>query len=483
MECKFLKKGVLPFLLLLIIYIVSIPVLFVSARTYNWSNYISLCRLGLSICLVSGVLIVYQQQQIISAINIIFASFVLFQFGVPMIFAVNANYHNYYLDIFDISVIIPATLYSILSIIAFTLFLSASFLYKKRNSRRKVLLSNNKAINNKKFVRNISLLIFIVSALIVIPLYTVVMLITVVNGFSQETRGLLASSSIFNLGRVLFFSSTMLNICYSEKQSITKKTVEIIFLIAMLETRIIGNSAEGVVCLLVFIYHKYANEGKRIDIKKTAITFLGIIAIAFAAVYIANSRLSSSNSSFLDMLNSGVIQDLFAEMGFNFFTICFVMQYVPKVSRFQYGLSYINSLLTLIPKTLDTTGYIATIRDNVPVMWLYNLNHVKYDGLLDWGVGFSFIGETYLNFSWFGLIVTAFFAFFIGRIFNNCRHINTPWCKYLQLVLIKALFMMPRQCIIEPIDSLKYSVLFMAMIIIIAHSLFYRTIIIKKDNL
>ena len=483
MECKFLKKGVLPFLLLLIIYIVSIPVLFVSARSYNWSNYISLCRLGLSICLVSGVLIVYQQQKIISAINIIFASFVLFQFGVPMIFAVNANYHNYYLDLFDISVIIPATLYSVLSIIVFTLFLSASFLYKKRNSRRKVLLSNNKAINNKKFVRNISLLIFIVSALIVIPLYSVVMMLTVINGFSQETRGLLASSSIFNLARVLFFSSAMLNICYSERRSLSKRLVEIVFLIAMIETLIIGNRAEGVVCILVFIYHKYANEGKRTDIKKTIITFSGIIAIAFLSVYIANTRLSASGSSFLDILNSGVIQDLFAEMGFNFFSICFVMMYVPKVSGFQYGMSYVNSLLTLIPKTLDPTGYITAIRDNVPVMWLFKLNHVKYSGRYDWGVGFSFIGETYLNFSWFGLIFTALFAFLIGRTFNNCRHIDTPWCKYLQLVMLKALFMMPRQCFIEPLDSLKYSVLFIALAIMLLHKLFYKAVPVENGDL
>lgn len=51
--------------------------------------------------------------------------------------------------------------------------------------------------------------------------------------------------------------------------------------------------------------------------------------------------------------------------------------------------------------------------------WLYNANKYKFGNLLDFGVGFSTIGESFLNFSWFGLIVIFILGFIICKMISR----------------------------------------------------------------
>lgn len=438
-------------------------------------NFLVICRFGFLTSIVCGCFLVLLQKKLVSLINIIYMSYVLFQFGIPIVYAVDPEYSNFYVNLFDSMTVFKSAKYSVYSIIIFTMFLSFSQMHAAEKRKFKTIFQNCRAMRDVKFVRNAGLIILVLSGFVAVPLYTTVAFLTIRNGFSQATRGMLTISPVFNLARALFMPSCTLILCYDNRRNVCRYIVNVLFIIVCVENLIIGNRAEGIAWLLVYIYMNYKSYSIKGKWGRNIYIFSGILFLMVVSVYIAKTRISETSTSLFSVMKNGILRQFVGEAGFNFISICLIIDYVPYLTPFRYGKTYLDSILAMIPKSLDL-GLLSSIRNNLPGIWLVKINHEVFNGLLDFGTGFSFNAETYMNFGWFGLIAVAFFAILICRIVMERTDKPTPWQMYIQLIALMALQTFPRRTFGEILSSLKYSILFIGAYLIVLYKIYNRGI-------
>ena len=448
------KRLVMVFSHLLIIIVINICFIdSLDLRTYGMVYLLySIYTLG---CLLNI------QKKIITPVNILYGTFILFQTGVPIAYFIKENYSNFYMSLFSKELVLNAAKYTLWSIEAFSLIIVMK-LNPNYNKRKNIIFSKISAVNNTKYVYSIARIIFIATSIIIVPLYAYVAYLSVQFGFSQAIRSMVATNSFFNLIRAFFFPSFFLLECYGKEFEFTN-VAKYLYIITCIFALLSGNRADGIVWLITYFY--YDKTETRNTIKNKIIMFLGIIAIIFIAVYIGQTRMGTESVD-----SSSIVINLIGEMGFNFFSICFVMLFVPSVRGFQYGISYLESFICMLPKSCDFLHLFDSMRANLPAQWLYNINHKKFGELLDFGTGFSMIGESYMNFAWGGFLMSGVYAVVLCEVFNGKWMNDSNWEKYVQMIMFLALLTFPRRGFIEFLNIIFYSIFFITLLLV----LFYR---------
>jgi len=440
---------------------------------YTYDVFLRVCKIGLVSIVLESILLVWQQKRIITIINIFFLLFCLFQFGIPICFALDKNYYTYHLVNFDNEILIKASVYTILSMSLLATSFSAMLAHKKRLSKKNLLFKSS-ALNDKKIVTSVSRTIFTLTSIIVLPLYLYVTYLSLSNGFSQQTRAILSSSNLFNIARSLFYSSGILYLCYNnnERQNKLNKLIEGIIVFSIVLTFFIGARGEGLTWLVAYFYGKKTII-KEEKLKKEWLFLLVLLLLALVSVAIAEIRYSSA-MNIADVLKGNVLNKFISELGFNFTSICYMMLYTPKTLKFQYGYTYILSLLSLVPSTIDFLGFSKYFRSQLPLYKLAELLHQDFLGALDFGVGFSFNAEAFYNFSWFGILTVVPLSAFLVWIEREDDIEKNDWNKYVKIIVLRNLFMFPRQMSFEFVNSILYQIAFIAIIIILTRNVVYK---------
>lgn len=456
----------------ILLILMSIGILVYYKDTTTWENFYFLCVYGTIICVTLNIILCIIQKKIFTALTLVFMSFWIFQFGLPLVYVFVENYNNFYINLFDYKTIINGAIYSILSIQIFALSISC-YLMKERKRISSVFEKIN-WIDNTKIVSKAALYMFLVTGIVAFPLICYSAYSTVTLGFfAASTRSYLSSKVIFKIAQTFFFPSGLLFICFNTNKRKQKIVTSIILIYCAMQI-IAGDRTNGLTGVLVIIFY-YVFANKEVSKKKkhsiiTEILFgaiLGVIVIVL--VYIAKARVSDTRITFSEVLSNGIFKSFFAELGFNFTTICFVMTYVPYITKFQYGLTYISSFLCLIPKSLDPTGTISLLSEGLGEMWLYNINQMHYGELLNFGVGFSVIGESFYNFGWYGIlcffVIGWIIASLLGKDLNKCNGFE----KYIQLVLLLGFLTFPRRQFYDMLKDIEYGVIFIYIYICIMY--------------
>lgn len=401
------------------------------------------------------------QKKIITPINILYATFILFQTGVPIAFFVKNDYSNFYMSLFSNSIIISAAKFTLWSIEAFSLTLLI-FINSLNKKRKKILFSDFAAVNDSTSVLFVAKMLFIITSVIIVPLYGYVAILSIKFGFSQQIRSMVANNSFFNIIRAFFCPSFFLLICYGKDSNFTKIAKYIFVFICGLAL-VSGNRSDGFLWLITYFYFNQSSEKNTFFNK--IVLFSGILILIVVAVYIGQNRMGSTSNDI-----SSIFISMIGEMGFNFFSICFVMLYVPSIRGFLFGSSYLASFVCMLPKSLDFLHLLDSIREGLPAQWLYNTNHIKFGTLLDFGTGFSMIGESYMNFAWFGFLISAIYAFILCKVFNGKWNTANNWNKYVEMITFLGLLTFPRRGFIEFLNIISYSIFFLVLILMF----FYR---------
>ncbi|HHY99522.1 MAG TPA: O-antigen polysaccharide polymerase Wzy, partial [Tissierellia bacterium] len=129
--------------------------------------------------------------------------------------------------------------------------------------------------------------------------------------------------------------------------------------------------------------------------------------------------------------NNLVISSLL-ELGGTVYAFILTRRAVPSMEGFHYGLSYLASILMVIPSQL--MGGFSFAKYAALDIWLQNIHHMGY------GPGFSLTAETYYNFGWVGGIL---FSFVIGYFFTkmfNLRSKNKNKNEVLRLLSLIFLY-------------------------------------------
>jgi hypothetical protein len=130
------------------------------------------------------------------------------------------------------------------------------------------------------------------------------------------------------------------------------------------------------------------------------------------------------------------LQRSLSEMGGTLKSVAHVVQLVPETREYDLGRSYLWSILSLLPN-LGSDLHPSARRSLS--LWLITTVD-PYMAARGGGLGFSFLAEAYLNFSWAGIvIVTALIGYFLSAL-DQLAELSLDPMIYAAAAVILAFF-------------------------------------------
>ncbi|MBZ1519476.1 O-antigen polysaccharide polymerase Wzy [Leuconostoc mesenteroides] len=451
-------------LLSLIIQIVLIIISFV-VLLQQWNidlnlSFTDVSRYGTFVSIILWMLNIWITGTFFSNISFIFLSFVLFQFGIPILYATSKTYVSWYLSLFSSDIIVSSAVFTIFCIQLFSLGIIFSKFFS--NGNQTLIFATKPWVKDDEMVVRAGLLLFLFSATIYFPA-------TMYGAFILHDRFTLPA--VGGLAKQLYFPAAFLLLIYTKSKSI-KVFIYIMYFAESIGGMMTGGRTEGLLPLMVFIvyffYYRNAAKdknlikfGKIYKRKRNPFRSVGIIMllliVLFLLIYIAKERVGETVSS-KSLLNQNVYQLFVGELGFNFTTISFVMSGIGTVG-YQYGQTYLSDIIMLIPNAIDPTGLISHLQHISGSSWLQE----NYGSQLGFGLGFSLIGEAFYNFGMYGGFVLFIFGIVVERLQSKSPEESSNWEKYVSLVILLAMLTLPRRDFYQFVKQLEYSVFLVAL--------------------
>lgn len=427
------------------------------------NSFLAYCKFGSAIILILILLDNWYSKTFFTPYMIIFLMFCLFQFGVPVMYAIDSKYLNYYIETFSITDLSFGAKYSIYCILAFNI--GASYCMSTNTIKQKLVTSRFVFLQKKKIVISTAKILFFSMGIIAVPFSIILFFLSMRYGYNYVKMDMMGLyNPVIKFANALFVPSGLLWLVYNEKK-ITERFLLLILLVYSGISMASGGRTEGLAIALVLLYYILSKRNTSKSIKKAIANFIAILVggaiILFLLTYIAQMRMG--NIGTFSILN--VIENVFSEMGFNFTSILFTRDYIPSTENYKYGLSYIYSIICLIPKSIDPTGIITNINSQLPELWLGTLLRQDYSELYSFGVGYSIIAESYYNLGRYGWIAILVIGYFVEKLVKS-NHKKLPvFNKYIQLVILWSLITFPRRSFITLLKSIEYDIVFVVLLI------------------
>lgn len=430
------------------------------------TDFVSSCKCGTIIVFLCIFNVLVFKRKIITPSVIIFLFFIFFQYGRPLMIAFDQSYYmnDYYLPLYSEENLMFSSIFTVYCIQAYQFgFLFGTKEFKKKS--KSLLFSNN----NVYKILSVFRLLFFVSLIVAIPLslYEAYNTIVYSYGFTKmDPFGI--KNSFTNAMCEFFIFSSIILIVYSKNKLERKMVVAFLMLYAFNYT--IQGSRHIALAILVVLAYYFYKKLKITNFTKSILFVCGIVVIAVLSQFVGKVR----HYGYYDYSNFfSIILDAIGEMGFNFTSIVFTKEFVPSVESYRYGMTYVDSIICLIPSSLDFFGLLDNIVS--AEVWLGNVLHAKYGTFYDFGVGYSVIAESYLNFGFMGFISVFVQAYIIQRLFSLVNTKNTKFTYYIELILLYSLITYPRRSINTLFKTIEYCILLVMVIIFIANSLVRRS--------
>lgn len=453
-------KTLLIFIIQIILIIASYFILIKHGTINSELSFLEISRYGTTIAILLWGLNIWLTRTIFSNISFIYLSFVLFQFGIPILYATSPTYVNWYLSLFSSDVLISGVVFTIFCIQWFSLGIVCSRIISKREN--KLIFANKPWVQDNDMVERAGLLLFFFSAIIYFPA-------TLYGAFILHDRFTLPA--IGGLAKQFYFPAAFLLLTYTKKRNI-KIFVYIMFFAESIAGMMTGGRTEGLLPVMVFIvyFFQYRNSSsgnnllreKKLNFrKKNPLRVIGLLCLLLIVllllVYIAQERVGQSIST-EKLLNQNIYQLFVGELGFNFTTILFVMTGIDSIG-YQYGQTYLSDIITLFPNALDPTGIINHFQKISGSYWLQE----AYGNHLGFGLGFSLIGEAFYNFGVYGVFILFIFGIVVEKLQSKNPDKSNNWEKYVALVILLSLLTVPRRDFYQLIKQIEYSIFFVAL--------------------
>ena len=453
------KKYAIALLIQLMALIYTCFYLFVFDNTKTFVDY---SRYGTFIIVVFMFCFLKAQGRIFTVQTLFLVLFILFQFGLPVVYAFEPYHYNFYLTLFDNNILINGIKYTILAILVYVLTATIMSACKPlQNSEVKIGKWENTIINNQKTVAIAALLLFLVTAAVAVPvnLWSAMKALMAGGNIGNAYRGIMTERGITRFLQEYYFSSALLFLCFSKNKNV-KLMVSSLYIIVAFSLVVVADRSGGITALVVYALYQFYSQGERKRKKNSVILIIVGVLLAGISSAVANIRLGTTDTGIMSLL-FGAIE----EMGFNFTSLCFVMDYIPSTSDFRLGLSYLVAIVLLIPKTFGLSAIYPKLQSYLGETWLWNSNNLYGREFLSFGVGFSVIAESYYNFAWAGILVMIPLALIITHFLRE-RNVDSPWSLYVRLALMLSFFTVPRRQFQSVVKGLEYSIFFMAIYLI-----------------
>jgi oligosaccharide repeat unit polymerase len=222
----------------------------------------------------------------------------------------------------------------------------------------------------------------------------------------------------------------------------------------------IGGRTEAIGCLLclglIWLMRKKFNV-KKLCIFALVAYLLLVVATTVAEVRDVQNRSLGTYMSvfFKQIIGFKVFATAFGELGYNSSSVPFTMYLMQREGVQHYGLSYLAAICNIIPSSLDIFGWLEPLEKYVLLdVWVTDSFKASF------GLGFSLVAESYLNFKWLGVVVMFGYGFLLGKLFacDDLKHQN-DWKIYVSFALFGALFTLPRRMSIFFVDTFFWCII------------------------
>lgn len=250
------------------------------------------------------------------------------------------------------------------------------------------------------------------------------------------------------------------------KHIIKSKLIYVIYNLFLLVPMFSGNRFNSILFMILGAYVYFCV----IEKNKSKMLLLKLIILSFFVLTLLNviADFRQSNLSYIEiakripeyLLENNVIFDALGEFGVTFYSSYYSILCIPLYVSFGYGLTYIASLITVIPNI----GNIYSIFERY-ILYTNNFpSHYRA------GLGGSYIGELYYNFGWisilFGLML-GIIIIYIEKKFKTSVY-NQQWLNVIRILpLFVILLMWIRGYFREFIRAYCWNILLIYLILLI----------------
>lgn len=424
----------------------------------NITDFIKISRIASVLLCINTILIFSNTKKKLTPINIIFICFILFQFGLPILYAVDNSYSNWNIEQFTNDNLVWSVKYTTICIEFFGLGILVSY-GKNKNKKNKLFILSD---NNSTTIYNVGKTLLLITGPIAFLLGIYVAYLASIYGYNYikvDTMGIY--NSVTRICQELIVPAFLLLIIYATN----KKEKNIYIVLALIYSVILiftGARTTSLALILIIVLLKQENNTNKMKFTSKCLTVLSIFLLLSAGTFIAQYRFYGSTETFKF---STVIQSVIEEMGFNFTSLPFTKIFVPSTKNYSYGISYIYSFICLIPRTLDPVGIIDSLHSYAPERWLADVLHIKYGKIFDYGVGYSVIAESYFNFGNIGFLSVFIQAIIINKLFNINN--ENKFGKYIKYIMLFSLITYPRRSFETLLKAIEYCIVLIIFLIYI----------------
>lgn len=206
----------------------------------------------------------------------------------------------------------------------------------------------------------------------------------------------------------------------------------------------IGNRMGPIISILAFCILKravIATQKRDSKIKNILILLAGVYAMGFISALRANRGNGSIIKVAIDAVTSNnAFVSFFTESGTSLLSQTLLFRLMPNTIQCVHGLTYINSLLILIPFSTSIFGVESSNYISVGAV----LNSNWYNR----GLGGSIVAEVYYNFEWLGLLAMLIIGVLVCIFSNSFQHKirdnNKPFSIVAYTFVLEQILIYPR---------------------------------------
>ena len=402
----------------------------------------------------------YVTNEYITLATVFALSMFAFSYGQVLLFGLGAEYeyffyNSYYSSFYnrDLRVLFDANFYTLICLWTFCLGILVSINVQKRKERAKDARFNSSM--KKTFIA-----VFFISAIPYLTYNVYLALYSLAYGYSQSLE--LTQPAIIRYVGVFFVPASIGAVICSEHNKKLKLFIILCAAFNCVCSFIIGGRSLAfglMVGVIVILLMK-----KKISGGTLLALCIGAFLLATISVSVADYRSAVESASFVSVVLKNLVQknilvQFLGEAGFSGTSIVWTMQLVKSGYGTFGGMTYIGAIANLVPSTLDVFNVLS-----------YFEPYTQLEGLLtehfsfNFGVGFSLVAESYINFKWFGFVVIFFEAVIFGKLLN-LKNDDGLWKRYIAVVMLTVLLSIPRRDIVFLSNQFTLCVIFLYIFI------------------
>lgn len=417
-------------------------------------------------------------------INIFLILLYLFNFGQYLLYLLNIEYKFFweipnYLNAFksNFDIIIQAAILSNCYFLVFAICANIPQFFKNI----KFFKNNTKIFGNiqRKNILRFALLLLAISVIPTLIVRAKEIIASISEGYANSLNDNI--SSILKLFESFFIPSLFLIYFCSNKKWV-KNTILCSFLAYSIILFIIGGRTECVALIITTLILFLRNRKLKLGYIILSIVSLLILLILIVATAeyrdIPNKTLSSFVNCIISIIkNNSVLAQFLGEMGWTGSTFCYVIN-ITNSEGFIWGTSYLNSLLNIIPSSIDILGVVNQFGSQA---FLSNWLTEKVGFVF--GTGFNLFAEAYLNFGGIlGIIPIGFIGYLIGTILSidSTKTIANSIFEYIKFYIFYSIFTLPRREFVYFVDQISNFILIILLALYIFNYICNRIQLNKK---